>query len=231
MIVILLPAFNEAEALARLLPALPEHIGGQAVRTVIVNDGSTDGTPDIGRMHGVEVLDLWPNQGKGAALRAGLAAIRECQSACVVLMDADGQHDPRDLASLVVPVLTEECEIALGSRYLTDSSRGRTPRNRYLVRQAVIRVLRTRLGAEITDPFSGYRCLGAAVAMTWQPSGNRYELELELLFDAVRHGWSMREVAVARIYTAQCSKMGVPGGPLVGRLRVLQQYAATIARK
>jgi hypothetical protein len=91
--------------------------------------------------------------------------------------------------------------------------------------------LRTRLGAAVTDPFSGYRCLAPRVAMTWAPHGDRYEAELELLFDAARHGWVLREVPVARIYTGQGSKMGATRWPLVGRLRVLRQYAATIARK
>lgn len=231
MIVIVIPAFNEATPLARLLPALPPRMHGRQVEPLVINDGSSDRTPDVARAHGVQVLDLWPNQGKSAALRAGLVAVRSRPSACVVFMDADGQHDPRELEHLVGPVLAGECDIASGSRYLADSGRGRTPLNRYLVRQAVVRSLRRRLGTLITDPFSGFRCVAPAVAKAWEPHGDRYEAELELLFDAVRNGWVLHEMAVARIYTGQCSKMGATRGPLVGRLDVLRQYAATIARK
>ncbi|CAN5773160.1 hypothetical protein BH23ACT10_BH23ACT10_32160 [soil metagenome] len=231
MISVVIPAFDEAPALARLLPALPERLDGRVVRPVVVNDGSTDGTSELARTHGVPVVDLWPNQGKSAALRAGLAAVRSQPATCVVLMDADGQHDPRALASLVRPVLAGDCDIVCGSRYLSDSRRLNTPFNRYLVRHLVVRSLHRRLGVRITDPFSGYRCLAASVVRMWEPRGDRYEAELELLFDAVRNGWVVHEVAVARIYTGECSKMGAMGGPLVGRLRVLRQYAATIARK
>ncbi len=231
MISVVIPAFNEATALVRLLPALPVSLQGRMVRPVVINDGSTDGTPEVARAHGVQVVDLWPNQGKGAALRAGLIAVRSPSVECVVLMDGDGQHHPHDLPLLVAPVLAGECDIACGSRYLTDSGRGDTPRNRYLVRLVVVRALRKRLGAVVTDPFSGYRCLAPVVAMTWEPQRDRYEAELELLFDAAHNGWSVREVAVTRIYTGQYSKMGATGGPVVGRVRVLQQYAATIARK
>lgn len=231
MITIVIPAYNEAPALARLLSTLPERLDGRVVRPLVVNDGSTDGTADLAHTHGVEVIDLWPNQGKGAALRAGLALVRSQPVTCVVLMDADGQHDPRALASLVGPVLAGDCDIVCGSRYLSDDRRRNTPVNRYLVRRVVVRALHRRLGMGITDPFSGYRCLSASVARTWAPHGDHYEAELELLFDAVRNGWVVREVAIDRIYTGQCSKMGATCGPLVGRLRVLRQYAATIARK
>lgn len=238
MISVLIPVLNEAAALARLLPALPERIDGLMVRPVVINDGSTDETAALARAHGAEVVDLWPNHGKSAALRAGLAALASRRSACVVFMDGDGQHDPDDLAQLVGPVLAGECDIACGSRYLTDGGRGDAdggrgdaPVNRYLVRRLVIRSLRRRIGTHITDPFSGYRCLAPAVASAWQPRGERYEAELELLFDAVRNGWVLREVPVARIYTGQCSKMGARHGALVGRLQVMQQYATTIRRK
>ncbi len=231
MISVVIPAFNEATALARLLPALPVRLHGRMVRPLVINDGSTDGTPDVAHAHGVQVVDLWPNQGKSAALRAGLIAVRSPSLECVVFMDGDGQHDPRELPLLVDPVLAGLCDIACGSRYLSDSARGQTPLNRYLVRLVVVRTLRRRLGVVATDPFSGYRCLAPVVAMTWQPHGDRYEAELELLFDAVCNGWVVREVAVTRIYTGERSKMGATRGPLVGRLGVLQQYAATIARK
>lgn len=69
------------------------------------------------------------------------------------------------------------------------------------------------------------------MATAWRPRGDRYEAELELLFDASRNGWALREVAVARIYTAQRSKMGATRGPFLGRLQVLRQYATTLARK
>lgn len=231
MIAILLPAFNEANALERLLPALPDRLGGLDVRALVISDGSTDGTPDVARAHGIAVLELWPNRGKGAALRAGLDAVQVDAPAGVVLMDADGQHDPGQLTRLVEPVLAGDCDIACGSRYLIDSGRGETPLNRYLVRRVVIWSLRRRLDVRVTDPFCGYRCLAPAVAAIWRPDGDRYQAELELLFDAAAHGWSMWEVAVTRSYVGHFTKMGALSGPMRGRLQVLAQYAATFARR
>ena len=232
MIVILISAYNEACALERLLPALPASLHGRDVHPIVISDGSTDETAAVTRAFGVEVFELWPNQGKSAALRAGLENIRARSFECLVLMDADGQHDPVDLPQLTGPVLAGGMDVVCGSRYLgRTGNTGRVPINRYLVRRGIVGVLQRQLGRRVTDPFCGYRCLSQKVALKWTPSGDRYEAELEMLFDAVRHGWAMCEVAVARIYSGDCSKMSATGGPLVGRLRVLWQYATTIARK
>lgn len=230
MIMLLIPAFNEAASLGRLLPALPTRLHGRQLQPLVIDDGSVDGSVDVARSHGAQVISLSSNSGKGASLRAGLRAIRSRPLDAVVLMDADGQHDPRALGSLVGPVLDGSSDVVCGSRYLLDAARNETPLNRYVVRCAVVGYLRRRLRTQLTDPFSGYRCLASDVAARWEPQGDRYEAELELLLAADRNGWVVTEVAVARIYTGDCSKMGATKGALLGRLDVLRQYATTMLR-
>lgn len=230
MITLLIPAFNEAASLGRLLPELPARLHGRQLQPLVIDDGSVDGTADVARRHGTQVISLSSNSGKGASLRAGLRAIRSRPLDAVVLMDADGQHDPRALGRLVGPVLDGSSDVVCGSRYLLDAARNETPLNRYVVRCAVVGYLRRRLRTQLTDPFSGYRCLASDVAARWEPQGDHYEAELELLLAADRNGWVVTEVAVARIYTGDCSKMGAVKGPLLGRLDVLRQYATTMLR-
>lgn len=227
MIVSLIPAYDQAAALPSLLAALPDRLHGCAVHPLVVSDGSTDDTAAIARAAGAEVIEVETNRGKTAAVRTGLAALQSRPLECVVLMDADGQHDPADLPGLTWPVLSGELDVACGSRWLGTPGRGHAPLNRYLVRRVVTGVLRRRLGIQVTDPFCGYRCLSRRVVATWRPSSDRYEAELELLFDAVLNGWATGEVPVARIYTGDCSRMHVTGG----RVQVLRQYARTISRK
>lgn len=231
MIYVLIPAFNEAAHLARLLPKVASRLEGRPVHTIVVCDGSTDGTCRVAADNGASVIKLWPNSGKGRAVRAGAARLAGRDFDAVVTMDGDGQHDPADLARLVRPVLANECDIAIGSRYLADSSRGLTPVNRYLVRTLFTHALRRRLEQPVTDPFAGYRCMSPRAFRRVRLTGNRYEGELEVRFEADLHDLEVFEVPIERIYAGGQSKMGETGGTLGGRLSVLRSYVTTTRRK
>src|SRR6266511_2907660 len=171
------------------------------------------------------------HRGKGAALRAGFDRAMELDPSYLVTMDADGQHDPADLERLVWPVMVGECALATGSRFLADPSRGPTPLNRYLVRKALIAVLRATLGRTYTDPCCGYRCFSSQALQGIQLEGDHYQSELEALFEATIHGLRVVEVPVRGAYPPGWSKMGAPFGRLAGRAWVITQYVSTIARK
>ena len=231
MIAVVVPAFNEADRLRILLPRIPACLFGVPVQVIVVSDGSTDGTEAVARDHGAVLVGLSRHRGKGAALRAGFARARELGPSLVVTMDADGQHDPADLERLVRPVMAGECALAAGSRFLSDPSRGPAPLNRYLVRKALMAALRATLGRTCTDPCCGYRCFSFQALQVIRLQGDHYQSELEALFEAAIHGLSVVEVPVRADYPPGCSKMGARTGRLAGRVWVISQYVATIARK
>ncbi len=231
MIVVVVPAFNEADRLRTLLPGIPARLFGVPVQVIVVNDGSTDGTEAIALDRGAVLVHLPNHRGKGAALRAGFDRAMELDPSYLVTMDADGQHDPADLERLVWPVMVGECALATGSRFLADPSRGPTPLNRYLVRKALIAVLRATLGRTYTDPCCGYRCFSSQALQGIQLEGDHYQSELEALFEATIHGLRVVEVPVRGAYPPGWSKMGAPFGRLAGRAWVITQYVSTIARK
>src|SRR5919197_238438 len=101
----------------------------------------------------------------------------------------------------------------------------------YLVRRATIAVLRATLGRAYTDPFCGYRCFSRRALQAIRLDGDRYQSELEALFEAAIHGLEVVEVPVPREYPAGWSRMGASIGGLLGRTWVIVQYASTIARK
>jgi glycosyltransferase involved in cell wall biosynthesis len=231
MVIVFMSAYNEEAALSGVLAAMPRHLGDHPLRIVVLNDGSTDGTADLARSFGVEVMEFATNRGKGAALKSGLDAIEDEPFAALVLMDADGQHDPADLASIVTPVLDGSADVVVGSRYLQDPGRGNAPWNRFVVRTAAKRALRILLTASVTDPFSGYRCLDPAAVSCLKLSGDRYESELEMLFCAEKNSLAVLEVPIPKLYGPGTSKMGARFGSVVGRIDVVSRYAFTIARE
>src|SRR5450759_4365361 len=98
-VLVVLPAWNEAQSLPAVLREIADHLPDVGV--LVVNDGSADRTSAVARSHGVQVLDLPFNLGVGGAMRAGFRyALAEGYDA-VVQVDADGQHDPREVPRIV----------------------------------------------------------------------------------------------------------------------------------
>src|SRR5436309_15853688 len=96
--VILIPAFNEAETLPRVLAGLRNVAGDFEV--VVIDDGSSDGTAQVAGQAGARVLRLKFNLGYGAALQTGYKYARRAGASGVVQMDADAQHDPAEIPRL-----------------------------------------------------------------------------------------------------------------------------------
>jgi glycosyltransferase involved in cell wall biosynthesis len=197
----------------------------------VLSDGSTDRTAEVARSFDAEVVEFGENRGKGAALKSGLAALEDESYAALVLMDADGQHDPSSFASIVAPVLDGFADVVVGSRYIQNPRRGSAPWNRYAVRTTVKATLNTLLTASVTDPFSGYRCLDPRAVQCLRLSGDRYESELEMIFCVEKNSLRLIEVPIPKLYGPGTSKMGARFGSVAGRILVVSRYAFTIVRE
>lgn len=230
MIAVVMAAYNEAAHLDELLPRVATTVNGMPVQVIVVCDGSIDGTCPVAERHGATVVPLPSNQGKWSAVRAGIRVAKRKGASVFVTMDSDGQHDPDALAALVAPLFRSRADIAVGSRYLNNPGRGCAPRNRYLVRVATIAILQRLLRRRYTDPYSGYRAFSAEAIAHLSLRGDRYQGELETLFDAHRLGLLVEELPVAKVYGDDTSKMGAFHGRLWGRLAVLIQYGRVLVR-
>lgn len=195
---IVVPAFNEEEALPKALAdlqALPAEY-----EIVIVDDGSTDGTgaaADAVARLPVHVLHLACNLGIGGAVQAGYRfAAQRGGYEFVVQFDADGQHSASD-----VPLLVEACrqrglDLCIGSRFLTPGGFRSSAARRVGIR-FFARLIGALAGVPVTDPTSGLRCAGPRA---WRLFAERYPddyPEPETLFWCARHGLSVGEIAVA----------------------------------
>ena len=228
MICVLIAAYNEARSLSSLLPAIPARVAGHPTAVVVGSDGSTDATVAVAREHGCIVVESPVNRGKGANLRACIERASDLDYDVLVLLDADGQHDPEDLTRMVTPVLDGSADLVAGSRYTAERGRGVAPWNRYLVRCATTLLLGRLLGRSFADPYCGYRALSPRAVQTIELKGDRYQSELEMLFATVVHDLEVEEVAIHKVYGRNTSKMGVRRGALLGRLEVIGQYVGAI---
>ncbi len=107
---VVMPAFNEEESIGPVIDEIRSVLGDR-VEIVVVDDGSTDTTAEVAAEHGATVYKHPNNMGNGAAVKTGL---RRARSRVIVLMDADGQHDPKDIPRLLEHI--EDHDMVVGSR-------------------------------------------------------------------------------------------------------------------
>ncbi|MGK2928309.1 MAG: glycosyltransferase family 2 protein [Acidimicrobiales bacterium] len=164
-----LPARDEAGTIVDVLARIPAVVTIRdrtiAVRSLVIDDGSTDGTGDLARRAGADVVRT-PGLGLGAAVRVGLQQAVTSGAAAVVFCDADGEYDPADVADLVGPLLDGAADYVVGSRFLGGPRRMRLHRN--LGNRALTALVRSLTVGQrehrLTDGQSGYRALSAGAA-------------------------------------------------------------------
>jgi glycosyltransferase involved in cell wall biosynthesis len=164
-LVIQIPAWDEAEQIGAALAELPRTLDGfAAVETLVVDDGSTDGTAEAARRAGADhVVRLPIHRGLAFAWRAGLDAALRLGADVIVSTDADRQYAAADVASLVAPILRGEAEIVVGDRGVAtkpDFSPGKR-----LTQRFGSWVVRRASGTEVPDATSGFRALTREAAM------------------------------------------------------------------
>ncbi|MER2599138.1 MAG: glycosyltransferase family 2 protein [Caldilineales bacterium] len=157
---LILPAYNEATNLPRVLPEARAAAPGYDV--VVINDGSRDATAEVARSLGAAVVTLPVNLGYGGAVQTGFRYAVEHGYELAVVMDADGQHDPAGIHLLADTVARGETDVAIGSRF-----RGRMAYHQPWVKRMGMKLFAwtvSRLtGREVTDPTSGFQALNQDV--------------------------------------------------------------------
>jgi glycosyltransferase involved in cell wall biosynthesis len=148
---VFIPAWNEEENLPAVLDGL--HARLPDVDVLVVDDGSTDATAKVAREHGAEVLSLGTNQGLRFGIAAGYRWALDHEYAFCGRVDADGQHPAAELARLLGRVRSGECDVAIGSRFV--SGNGYAP---YRYRPSPARrlgtgLLRRSVGVVLRRPF------------------------------------------------------------------------------
>jgi glycosyltransferase involved in cell wall biosynthesis len=217
-----LPCYNEEVAIGSLVVRASQY----ADRVVVLDDGSTDKTAEVARLTGADVLVHSANSGKGAALRDLFAYATQCGVDILVSLDGDGQHNPDDIPKLIRPLMLDEADIVIGSRYLNGDS-SETPRYRRFGQMVLDKF--TRLGfsrdVNVTDTQSGFRAFSMKAAGTFKFGTDQMAVDSEMLMDAAKAHLRIKEVDInVRYDVGQSSAHPVAHGlqVLVGVLRNIE---------
>jgi glycosyltransferase involved in cell wall biosynthesis len=192
--VAIVPALNEAGALPAVIDELRAFDPGLDV--VVVDDGSVDRTAAVARSMGACVLRLPFNLGIGGAVQTGFRFAFENDYDLAVRVDGDGQHDPSQLGRLIAPVLADEADIVVGSRFAADADGYRSSRTRRIGIRLLARVVSGIVGQRVTDTTSGFQALNKhGIALFARDYPHDYP-EVEATVMVFRHRLRLIEVPV-----------------------------------
>jgi dolichol-phosphate mannosyltransferase len=197
---ILLPLFNEASTVGRVLDQVRRWAPGHAV--LVVDDGSTDGSAEILRGRSdLTVLTHPQNEGYGQSLIDGFAYALAHRFDAVVTLDCDEQHEPRQIPQFLRALSGAGADIVSGSRYLDPQSGGDpAPPDRRALNEEITARLRALTGYAITDAFCGFKAYRAEALRRLRLTEPSYGLPLQVWIQAAAHGLRIIEVATPRIY-------------------------------
>lgn len=205
---ILIPAFNEAHRIGPVVTGALAH--GYPV--VVIDDGSTDETGALVRSLGAEVIRHDHNHGKGASLVSGFAYAREHGHPVVVTLDADGQHDPAEIARFVDAYRRTGIPVLIGNRMWNDAE---MPLVRRWTNRAMSMLLCRIMKAYIPDTQCGFRLYRTDVLSFAPAVSRRFAMESEVLLHLALRGFWMDSVRISTIYRGSKSRIN----PLVDTMR------------
>lgn len=195
-LVVLLPAFNEAETIGDMIRRIPRKIKHvNDVSIVVVDDGSTDNTAQEAHEAGVDyVVSLASNNGVGYAFKSGIKKALELGADIVVNMDADGQHNPDDISRLIEPILKESYDVVVGSRFLDDHKLDMPFMNR-LGNRLFTKAVAWATGIHLTDSQSGFRAFSRDAALRLNTLG-KFTYTQESLIELAMKNLRITEVPI-----------------------------------
>jgi glycosyltransferase involved in cell wall biosynthesis len=188
-ICILIPAYNAQETLGSVL----KKVEPLKIDTIVVDDGSSDGTKTVSSEIGVQFLRHPFNLGKGAALRTGFQYILQKDYQAVITLDADGQHNPSEIPFLLRIFQNVKPDILIASRA---AEFGKMTFLRRFWNRLGVKAVARLCHSDITDSQSGFRLIRTKVLQEVNLSTSRFETELELLIKACKKGFSVLSVPI-----------------------------------
>src|SRR3989344_769979 len=187
----IIPARNEKKNIGRVVQKVKSHIKD----VIVVDDGSTDGTGKKAEGSGAFVLRHIINLGKGAALKTGCDYAIEHGADILIVLDADGQHDPAEIPLFLKALKGND--IVIGARKFNQSM----PKILLVGNWLINRVTEMLYNVRIKDSLCGYRAFTkyAYLKIRWNVSD--YSMESEMVANVGRHKLKYKQVEIATIYS------------------------------
>ena len=199
-LVVLIPAYNEESSIAKAILGIPRKIRGvDKVEVLVVDDGSHDKTPELALNAGADkVVSHKRNMGVGAAFMTGIRNAVSMSADVVVTVDADSQFDSNQIPELIVPILNQQLDVVIGSRFLSGKPKN-IPRIKMLGNKIFSKIVSWLTGQKFTDTQTGFRAYSRE-ALLHVSIVNDFTYTQEVLIDLKFKGLRIGEIPVSVSY-------------------------------
>jgi len=190
LIVACIPAFNEEKTIGKVVLQAQRYVS----RVIVCDDGSTDMTGEIASRLGADVIRHERNLGYGAAIQSLFRRAKKLNADVSVTLDADGQHDPREIPNVTKPVLDDIADIAIGSRFADKRLAYTIPWYRRVGIKLITRLVNNASRQDIQDTQSGFRAYSRRSLETLSAFENGMGVSVEVLISATKRGLRICEI-------------------------------------
>lgn len=194
-----MPAYNEEKNIAALILKIQE----SGYDVLVCDDASSDSTSLIAKKLGAIVIQHSKNLGYGAAIQSLFSKAKELDADILVTIDADGQHDYRDIKKIIAPILENQVNLVIGSRFLEKKSD--IPKYRELGIKILTKISNTAQEVSITDSQSGFRAYDKTALNSINPTEDGMGVSTEILLKASSAKLKIFEIPISVSYEGDTS--------------------------
>jgi glycosyltransferase involved in cell wall biosynthesis len=192
-VIAVIPCLNEERFIAGVVSKAMRYVDA----VIVVDDGSSDTTAAVAKEAGARVISHKARQGAGAATRTGFQAALQMGANAVVTLDGDGQHDPDEIPALIKPILDNQADLVIGSRFLHKAD---VPRYRKFGIDVITWLYNFGHRDKIVDGQSGYRAYSRKALEAINITYPGFGFSIQSLVQARKRGMKITEVPVSCIY-------------------------------
>ncbi len=199
-LVVLMPAFNEEENISKSVKSIPQKILGiDKIEILVIDDGSVDRTADLALNAGAsKVVSHKRNRGVGAAFMTGIRNAISMNADLVVTIDSDSQFDSKQISELIVPILNQQYDVVIGSRFLEKTPKN-IPKIKMLGNRIFSKIVSWLTSQKFTDSQTGFRAYSKDALLNISIV-NDFTYTQEVLIDLKFKGMQIGEVPVSVNY-------------------------------
>ena len=211
-IIVVMPAYNAAQTLEQTYRDIPHDLVDQII---LVDDVSQDQTVEIARQLGLDVIIHIQNKGYGGNQKTCYLEALKAGADVVIMLHPDNQYDSTYIPKLIEPLLKDQADIVLGSRFLGGNPRqGGMPLWKVLVNRFLTLVENTALDLHLSECHTGFRAYNRRFLETipFLLNSDKFLFDTQVIFQAIAFGFRIAEVGVPTRYFEEASSVGIQAG-------------------